>query len=93
MIRNTGKNIILVCSHIHNSKYFLIDRKTLTAREVGNGEFNLERHNPGYIKQVTTLPLGGIYRNAGGLKTGFLKISSSGFEEIVLHDFNGHKNE
>jgi len=90
MIRNTEKNIILVCSHVHNSKYYLIDKKTLTAREVRSREFNLERHNRRYIKQVSTLPLGGIYRKVGGLKTGFLRISSSGFEEIVFHDFNGH---
>jgi hypothetical protein len=93
MLRNSGKNIILVCSHIHNSKYFLIDKKTLAAREVHNREFNRERYNPEYIKQVTTLPLGGIYRHVGGLKTGFLRISSDGFEEIVFHDFNGCNSE
>lgn len=89
VLRNAPHNIILVSSHIHNAKYFLIQKQNLTVEEVSNRQFNLERDNPIYIKQVTTLPLGGIYRNVGGLKTGFLQISSRGFEEIVIQDFNG----
>ena len=87
LLTNTDKNIVLVASHTHNAKYFLIDKKSLTAKEVSNRKFNREKNNAGYIKQVTTLPLGGIYPQVGGNKTGFLTIAPSGFEEIVFHDF------
>lgn len=89
ILQRSDHNLIIISSHIHNSKYFLIDKISLTAEEVTNREFNREKDNPGYIKQVTTLPLGGIYPDVGGFKTGFLTISSTGFEETVIHNFNG----
>ncbi len=87
ILRNSNKNIVLIASHIHHSKYFLIDKKTLVATEVSNKEFNKNRHRADTIKQLTTLPLGGICPGAGGNKTGFLKVSPDGFEEKVLHTF------
>jgi hypothetical protein len=87
-LKNTDKNIVLISSHIHNAKYFLIDKKSLRAKEVSNSEFNRAKNTAGIIKQITTLPLGGIYPGVGGNKIGFLKISSNGFEEQVLHHFS-----
>jgi len=88
LLKNTDKNIVLISSHIHNAKYFLIDKKSLSAKEVSNSEFNREKNTVGIIKQMTTLPLGGIYPRVGGNKIGFLKISSNGFEEQILHNFS-----
>lgn len=87
-LRNTDKNVVIVASHIHNAKYFLIDKKSLRAKEVLIRDFNTERNNPCYIKHLTTLPLGVVCRKVGSSKTGFLKISAAGFEEMVLHNFD-----
>ncbi len=87
LLRGTAKNIILVSSHIHTAKYFLIDKISLKAREVMIREFNREKNNYRFIKHLTTLPLGGVYPKVGGNKTGFLRISSSGFQEAVVHQF------
>jgi hypothetical protein len=88
LLKNTDKNIVLISSHVHNAKYFLIDKKSLSTKEVSNSEFNREKNTVGIIKQLTTLPLGGIYPSVGGNKIGFLKISSNGFEEQILHNFS-----
>ncbi|HOO91098.1 MAG TPA: hypothetical protein PLA74_09790, partial [Syntrophales bacterium] len=78
----------IVCSHTHTAKYFLIHKSSLIAREVSSDELNYEKDNPSYIKQITTLPLGVVSRRRGGFKTGFLRISDHGFEEIVLNSFD-----
>lgn len=87
LLRNSDKNIVLVSSHTHTAKYFLIDKKSLRTKEVSNREFNRGKNNPGLIKHLTTLPLGGLTPNAGGNRTGFLQISCNGFEEKTLHVF------
>ena len=88
LLRQTSKNVTMVCSHTHTAKYFLIHKSSLTAREVSADELNCEKDNPFYIKQVTTLPLGVVSRNPGGLKTGFLKINDHEFKEIVLNNYD-----
>jgi len=88
ILRKTAGNVTIVCSHTHASKYFLIDKSSLAAKEVSAGDFNFEKNNPSYIKQVTTLPLGVIHKIEGGFKTGFLKINDQGFKEVVLKIFN-----
>jgi hypothetical protein len=87
ILRNTHKNIVLVSSHIHHARYFLIDKNSLKAREVSNREFNQKKDAAGFIKHLTTLPLGNICPKNGGNKTGYLTISSNGFEEQVFHAF------
>ncbi len=87
ILRNTNKNIVLVSSHIHDARYFLIDKNSLKAREVSNREFNQKKDAAGLIKHLTTLPLGNICPKNGGNKTGYLSISSDGFEEQVFHAF------
>lgn len=88
ILKDTPKNITIIASHIHHASYFLIDKKRLTAIEVSLRELNSERANPDYIKQLTTLPLGVVCPEADSLRTGYLKISPNGFEEIVLRNFS-----
>jgi len=92
LLRKSIKNVALVTSHVHNSKYFLIDKQTLTAKEVSVQTFNKHRNDAGFIKHLTTLPLGAISPEDGGNKTGFLTISSNGFEAHVLRRFSSFKD-
>lgn len=87
LLSQTAKNIILISSHIHTAKYFLIEKKSLQAREVLIHEFNRQKDNSSFIKHLTTLPLGGVYPKVGGNRTGFLRVSSSGFQETIVHEF------
>ncbi|MCX6761836.1 MAG: metallophosphoesterase [Candidatus Moranbacteria bacterium] len=81
------KNFIIVASHIHNAKYFLIHKETLVAKEVTLGELNKEKNNPAYIKHLTTLSLGALDFCPENRHTGYLKISADGFREVVLNKF------
>jgi hypothetical protein len=80
-------NFSIVASHIHNAKYFLIHKESLIAKEVTLNELNSEKNNPIYIKHLTTLSLGAIDQRSTDRKTGYLKITRSGFEEIIMHRF------
>lgn len=85
-LRKTERNIVIVASHAHNAKYFLIDKNGLKTKEVALDDFNKERDNTQYIKHLTTLPIG-IIHPYHTRKTGYLGITPDGFEEIVLNQF------
>lgn len=84
ILRNSNANITLICSHTHTARYFLINKQSLAAEQVSLEKFNRNRDNNEYIKHLTTLPLGGFYPGEGGNRTGYLEISKSGFNEVVL---------
>ncbi|MBU4503062.1 MAG: metallophosphoesterase [Nanoarchaeota archaeon] len=86
-LKRSKKNIILVTSHVHDSKYFLIDKKTMKAKEVSLKHFNRKRNNPIYIKHLTTLSLGNFSPYDPYKRTGYLRISNKGFKEVVVHKF------
>jgi len=90
IFRRSNKNIIFIASHIHEAKYFLIDKDSLEARQVSLKEINKNLKNPRYIKHITTWALGEIpieRKLRKKKKTGFLKITSKGIKEIVTNDF------
>ncbi len=87
VLMQSGRNIIIVASHIHNAKYFLIDKKTLIAKEVTISDFNNERLNPNFIKHATTLSLGSKTILNHSSKIGYLRITPSGFVEEVMYEF------
>jgi len=80
ILRRSGKNIIIITSHTHNAKYYLIDKDSFEAAEVTCTECNRQRYNPKVIKQVCTWPLGGIYQ---GSTIGYLRIHPDRFEEVI----------
>ncbi len=88
LLSSSEKNIAIISSHTHKARYYLINKKTLRAREVTNEELNREKDNREYIKHISTLPLGGISPAAQGYCTGFLRISPAGYEETTLRRFN-----
>lgn len=81
------KNFIIIASHIHNAKYFLINKETFTARQVDLDELNREKNNPRYIKHLTTLPLGALDFSPENRQTGYLTIGPEKFEEVILNGF------
>lgn len=81
------KNVTIIASHVHNAKYYLIEKKSLIAKEVTLCDFNKERNNPEIIKQLTTLPLG-IVHPKEGKHLGYLKITPDGFEEVILNELS-----
>jgi hypothetical protein len=84
MVESEQKNIIIIASHVHNAKYYLIEKASLIATQVSIEELNSEKGNPHYIKHLTTLPLGYVHPGDGNC-LGFLKITPDGFEEVVLN--------
>jgi hypothetical protein len=81
------KNFVIIASHIHNAKYFLIHKDSLVAKEVTIDDLNREKDNPIFIKHLTTLSLGAIDHYVKDRKVGYLKITKDGFEEVVTHRF------
>ncbi len=81
------RNIAVIAAHVHDARYFLIDRETLVARQVPLRELNGEWNNHRFIKHLTILPLGAIGTAGGERKTGYGRITPVGFEEMVLRRF------
>jgi predicted phosphodiesterase len=82
VLRKSSKNIIIISSHAHHSKYFLINKNNLSAKESTINEINRFIDNPDYIKQIITLPLGAI--DPCFRKTGYLKINPNKIKEVVI---------
>jgi hypothetical protein len=88
ILRSSGKNISIIISHAHLVKYFLIDKKSLTAKEVTLDICNQQRKNSIYIKHVVTPSLGSISNFDPKRKIGYLKITPDGFKEVILKEYN-----
>ena len=88
ILRNSDKNISLITSHAHLVKYFLIDKKSLTAKEVTLEVCNQQRENPIYIKHVVTPSLGSISNFDPNRRIGYFKITPDGFKEVILKEYN-----
>jgi len=73
------KNVIIVTSHSHESKFYTIDKNTLIAKQVGIEEFNEELHNSIYIKHLNTPCLGSSRK-----KNGYISISEYRIQETVM---------
>ena len=78
----SSKNIILVASHTHQSKNYLIGKKTLLVEDVSMGEINNHRSDQNYIKMLITYPLGAI--SHPDKKVGTLEITSKNIVNKVL---------
>jgi len=81
LISKHQKNVIIVSSHSFDSKYYIIDKNTLIAKEVDINEFNEELHNSIYIKHLNTPCLGSSRK---GHKNGYISISQYKVMEIEL---------
>ena len=85
VLKKAKGNITIIGAHTHNSKYYLIDKETLVAREVTINEINAAKDNPRIIKHLTIFPLGAV--QAPDKITGYLRITPSGFIPEVLHKY------
>jgi hypothetical protein len=84
LILKSKKNIIVITSHTHVSKEFIMDKKKRILRTSSILEINKLRKNKNYIKFVSTLPLGAISRH--NKKIGYLKIGKK-IEHIIVQNF------
>jgi hypothetical protein len=82
--KNKDINFTIIASHIHNAKYFLINKQTLIAEEVTIEMLNESKNNPMYIKHLTTLGLGAVGRKSNNKERGYLEISEDGFKEVIV---------
>tara|TARA_Y100000310_G_scaffold345827_1_gene470688 strand:+ start:265 stop:1365 length:1101 start_codon:yes stop_codon:yes gene_type:complete len=82
------RNIIVVSSHTHLPKQYILDKKTKTLWETRMSEINKYRNNSRYVKFVTTMAMGGIIEYSR--KVGYLKISDEKIEHKVMKNFT-HK--
>lgn len=87
LLVGSKRNIVVISSHTHLPRYFLINKKKLRVKCVSLDELNKKRNEAGYVKQITTASLGSIPWKTRDKRTGFLKITPAGFEEIILHNF------
>jgi hypothetical protein len=87
ILKNSDKNISIITSHAHLVKYFLIDKKSLTAKEVTLDICNQQRENPIYIKHVVTPSLGSISNFDPKRRIGYFKITPDGFKEVILKEY------
>jgi predicted phosphodiesterase len=88
ILRSSDKNISMITSHAHLVKYFLIDKKSLTAKEVTLDICNQQSKNPIYIKHVVTPSLGSISIFDPKRRIGYFKITPDGFKEVIVKEYN-----
>lgn len=87
IFRKCDKNLSIITSHAHYIKYFLIEKKHLTAKEVTLDTINQERENPCLIKHVVTPALGSISNFDPKRRIGYFKITPDGFKEVILKEY------
>ena len=81
LLSSYAKNFIIVTSHSRIPKYYLIDKKLLTAKEVSLQELNDERNSTLFIKQVSTPCLG-----SAGSHGGYLSITLDAIRQVALDE-------
>lgn len=82
---NSEKNVILVSSHVHIARQYLIDKKTLNLIDCTMNEINKYRKNSRFIKIISTMPFGAI--NKDQMQTGSLHISSNNIFYKIYEKF------
>ncbi len=83
MLVGYPRNIVIITSHIDHSKYYLIDKKTLIAKEVTIEEFNEELRNTIFLKHLNTPCLGALHKS--GNCSGYLSIGHDRVKEVELY--------
>lgn len=75
------RNITVITSHSHFSKEYLINKKTKILQDASIEKINKLRKKPGYVKFVSTLPLGALsFRK----KIGYLRIDNDTIEHVRI---------
>jgi hypothetical protein len=82
LIVNYPRNVVMVTSHCLESRYYLIEKKNLIAREVTLAEFNEEFATSIFIKHLTTPCLGTEDGTVAG--RGYLVITPGKVHEVSL---------
>jgi len=86
LLLNSNKNITVISSHSHIPKQYMINKKTKVLTEATIDQINQLRKDLGYIKFVTTLPIGSLMYNYK--EVGYLEISSDKIEHKVVKNYN-----
>ena len=81
---NNKNNFLVVNSHLHSQRQFLLDKKDLIVEEVDEQELNEKRDNQRYIKLISTLPLGAIGHEN---KSGYIHITNKNIKHITTRKF------
>jgi hypothetical protein len=82
---NSNKNIIVITSHIHYPKQFIIDKKQKILRESSLENINKHIDNNRYIKFISTIPLGVI--SFDYKKIGYLEITNKKINYVIIDNF------
>ena len=82
---NSNKNIIVITSHTHLSKQYILDKKLRILRDSSIDEVNSLRDNSNFIKFISTLPLGAIKPPK---RIGYLEITDKKITYKVVKEFS-----